>query len=53
MLNMLCSLIPAEERVISVEATRELRIRRRRLLALEAGQAGRGGVNLAELVEQR
>lgn len=54
-MNLLCEMIPPAQRVISVEETRELQFERRRLLALEARRPdalGRGGVGVAELVEQ-
>lgn len=54
-LNALCALIPAEERIITVEEAGELALRQRRVVRLETRPAnleGRGAVTQRELVLQ-
>lgn len=53
MLNILSNFIPDEERVVTVEDTRELQLHHRDWVALEARQAnseGKGGVSVRDLV---
>jgi pilus assembly protein CpaF len=55
LMNMICAMIPAGERIITVEETNELWLTQQRLLRLEArppNLAGEGAVTLRDLVQQ-
>jgi pilus assembly protein CpaF len=55
LMNLICAMIPAEERIITVEETNELWLTQQRVLRLEArppNLAGKGAVTLRDLMVQ-